>query len=425
MKLTIVIPALNEEEAIGGTIERTLAARDRIITESPVQSVEVIVISDGSTDRTADIAAEHSDARLIVFEKNQGYGAAIKAGFASGTGDLVGFMDADGTCDPTFFGHLCQELIGRRASVAVGSRLGPSSKMPRLRAVGNRAYALILSLLSNRVVTDTASGMRVIRRAVLDRLYPLPDGLNFTPAMSARVLMDDSLSIIECPMPYEERIGESKLHVICDGVRFLRTIFEMALVWSPARLFFGSALFCLLAAVFLATYPFETWLRTGRLAEDMVYRLLFCAFMVACGVTLLSAGVIGDHLGRMWHDEPPPRTFRCAILNRAYTWAGWMAAVLPAIPLMIWLVGPAVQTRLALGIIEIHWSRVVLAGCVAFALVQLFVSVLLINILRFHGGRQSARREANSIAEAAVSMQTVHPGGTGAGRSNPKPLLVG
>ena len=162
MKLTVVIPAYNEEEAIGSIIERTLAARDHIIAQSPVQEVEVIVVSDGSTDRTAQIAAGYDEVELIEFEHNRGYGAAIKRGFEEGTGELLGFLDADGTCDPRFFADLSSAVIGADASVALGSRMGPGSKMPPIRRLGNRVYALMLSFLSDRPVTDTASGMRVI-----------------------------------------------------------------------------------------------------------------------------------------------------------------------------------------------------------------------------------------------------------------------
>ena len=130
--------------------------------------------------------------------------------------------------------------------------------MPVIRRIGNTVYALILSALSNRVVTDSASGMRVIRRDALDALYPLPDGLHFTPAMSARVLMDDGLAIAEIPMSYEERIGESKLNVVRDGVRFLRTILEMTLMWRPAKLFVVSAIALFLATAALGLHPVET-----------------------------------------------------------------------------------------------------------------------------------------------------------------------
>src|SRR4051812_5064174 len=144
--LTIVIPALNEEESIGSTIQRCLDARDHICRVGAVKEIEVIVVSDGSTDRTAPIAQEFADrdsrVRLIVFEKNRGYGAAIKAGFEMGVGDLVSFLDADGTCDPNYFGPLCRVLQRERASVALGSRMQPGNHMPRIRRLGNTLYAL-------------------------------------------------------------------------------------------------------------------------------------------------------------------------------------------------------------------------------------------------------------------------------------------
>ncbi len=389
MKLTIVIPALNEEDAIGSTIERTLAARERIVAQSPVEQVEVIVVSDGSTDRTADIARGFADVRLIVFEHNRGYGAAIKAGFEMATGELVGFLDADGTCDPAFFADLARALVEADAAVALGSRLGPTSRMPFVRRLGNRIYAFLLSVLSNRVVTDTASGMRVIRRDVLPRLYPLPDGLHFTPAMSARVLMDDRLTVVERPMHYEERIGESKLHVLRDGVRFLRTIFEMTFMWQPARLFIASGVACLALMTLLATYPIETWLRLGHLHEDMIYRLLSCSLLGTMGVALISSGVLCDNLRRLWSAAPGSPSYLSSLLDRVYSWPGFVTALIPALPLILWLVGPGLWMRITQGYITLHWSRVVLAGLVFATLGQLLLTTLVANLIRFHISRDT------------------------------------
>lgn len=388
MKLTIVIPAYNEQDAIGSTIERCLAARDAIIRESPVEDVEIIVVSDGSTDRTVQIASRYSDVRLIVFEQNRGYGAAIKRGFEEGTGELVSFLDADGTCDPAFFATLCAAIEGDGAAVALGSRMGPQSRMPRIRRLGNRFYALTLSLLSNRVVTDTASGMRVIRREALERLYPLPDGLHFTPAMSARVLMDDRLGIVECPMSYEERIGESKLHVLRDGVRFLNIIFEMTLMWRPTKLFLTSAVMLMAMMLLLASHPIEMWFRVGALQEDMIYRLLFCSLLGTLGVSFLSAGVIAYHLPGLWEDRARTPTFLFILLDRLYSFRGLAVVTAFSVPVLCWLVGRGVVTRLADGYVDLHWSRVVLAGLIVFSMLQMFITVLIANILRFHSARR-------------------------------------
>ncbi len=405
MKLTVVIPALNEEKAVGSIIERCLAARETIVRDSPVEEVEIIVVSDGSTDRTAEIASGYEEVRVIIFEKNRGYGAAIKRGFEVGSGKLVGFLDADGTCDPDFFATLCTALVEEQASVALGSRMGPKSRMPAIRRLGNRIYALILSALSNRVVTDTASGMRVIRRDVLQQLYPLPDGLHFTPAMSARVLMDDRLGIVERPMPYEQRIGESKLHVVGDGVRFLRTIFEMTLMWRPAKLFVSAALLCLTVMTLFAMHPVEMWLKLGRLEEDMIYRLLFCSLLGTFGVTLLSAGVVCDHLHRLPDPQRSPRTFLSSVLERVYSFAGLVTVLTLTVPMLVWLVGPGVRTWVTAGYVELHWSRVVLAGLLAFGAGHMLVTVMMVNLLRFHIARESWLQASDSGLQGMGYMQ--------------------
>lgn len=403
MKLSIVIPAYNEEDAIASIIERTLAAREHIIATSPAREVEVIVVSDGSTDRTVEIARTFMpEIKLIVFERNRGYGAAIKRGFTEGAGELVGFLDADGTCDPAFFAALCTALADHDAAVALGSRLGPQSRMPRIRRVGNRIYAAILSALSNRVVTDTASGMRVIRRDVLPQLYPLPDGLHFTPAMSARVLMDDNLGIVECPMPYEERVGESKLNVFHDGVRFLRTILEMTLMWQPSRLFAGAALACLAAMILLGVYPAESWLRTGSLHEDSIYRLLTCLLLGSLGAMLLGAGVISEQLRRLVNVRTKPQTFLWSLLGRVYSMRAVGVAIVSATPCLAWLIGPGVWTWLTAGYVGVHWSRVVLAGLITFAIAQQVATTLIVNIVRFHASRVAALN-AGRIQSAGVA----------------------
>jgi hypothetical protein len=107
--------------------------------------------------------------------------------------------------------------------------------MPHLRRLGNSLFAVLLRALSSKQVRDTASGMRVVRREALPQLYPLPDGLHFTPAMSARALLSKEVPIIEIDMPYRERQGESKLEVSRDGLRFLQVILKTAVLYRPSR----------------------------------------------------------------------------------------------------------------------------------------------------------------------------------------------
>ena len=239
MKLLIAIPALNEEENIENIIQRCLGARDEIIGNTPITEVGITVVSDGSTDRTVELARRHThNVQLIVFEKNRGYGAAIQHAWQKSEADLLAFMDADGTCDPRFFANLARSLWNEHADVVLGCRLNAETKMPLLRQVGNRLFAGLLTLLSGRRIRDTASGMRIVRREAYNRLRPLPSGLHFTPAMSARALLDCEarVKLVEIDMPYHERVGDSKLKVCRDGLRFLGVITKTALIYRPVRL---------------------------------------------------------------------------------------------------------------------------------------------------------------------------------------------
>lgn len=311
--LSIVIPAWNEEAAIGAIIQRTLAARGTIRTEGGVGDVELIVVDDGSTDRTAEIATGFpaADVRVISHPRNRGYGAAIKTGFQHASGDLLAFLDADGTCDPVFFATLCGALDQTGADVAVGARLGAGTRMPLLRRLGNHLFAGLIRLWGGTGLTDSASGMRVIRRSSLPRLEPLPDGMHFTPAMSSLAIFDPHLSIVEVPMGYDERTGQSKLRVLGDGWRFLRTIVDTALTYRPLRLLGSAGLAALLLSVAYGLGPVAFYLREGRLEEQMIYRLVAVVVAVTVGVILVAVGIVGQQAVALIHEDfSPPKGFR-------------------------------------------------------------------------------------------------------------------
>jgi hypothetical protein len=255
LRYVLVVPALNEEDAIGGTLRRALAARQKVLDETPVSEMTIVFVNDGSTDRTQEIVdqPEFDEVVKVRFEKNRCYGAAIKAGWRAADGELLGFIDADGTWDPDFSVTLINHLLDTDADVVLAGRLNPDSEMPLVRRIGNRIFAHLLGAVSQKTVTDCASGFRVLRRGSLGLLSPLPDGLHFTPAMSSICMLDPRLSIEEVPLPYKERIGRSKLSVLRDGVRFLYTILFTACCYSPIKMMTAaSAVIALLFAMITA-----------------------------------------------------------------------------------------------------------------------------------------------------------------------------
>ena len=297
MKLLIAIPALNEETSIQQIIERCLSARTDIIQTTPVTHVDITVVSDGSTDRTVELASQFTDRiSLIVFPKNRGYGAAIKEAWGQSDADLLGFLDADGTCDPRFFSPLINALNQHKADMALGCRLNLQSKMPWVRRVGNNIFASVLSLLSSSRVRDTASGMRVVRRKCLPELLPLPDGLHFTPAMSARAILSDTVRTVEIDMPYLERAGESKLRPGRDGLRFLKAILDAALLYRPARPLATLGGLWLAVAMVLMITPTVYYLEYRAVQEWMIYRFIVSHLAGTLAALLLSASYLTDRI---------------------------------------------------------------------------------------------------------------------------------
>src|ERR1700730_17404010 len=186
--LSVVIPALNEEDGIADIIARVQGAESSLRTVG-VEVLEIIVVDDGSVDRTAEIAGAFRGVRLVRHPTNRGYGAAIKTGFDQARGELLAFLDADGTYPPERLDALCRAALDQNADVVVGSRRsGATSHMPRIRRLGNLMWSTLVSLVGNHRVADPASGMRLVRHSALRWLSPLSDGMNFTPVMSTRAV---------------------------------------------------------------------------------------------------------------------------------------------------------------------------------------------------------------------------------------------
>ena len=311
--ISIIIPALNEEHGIRDIIERVLAT-GTALQNVGIAGLEVIVVDDGSHDQTTAVVeryltpetnrlAGHS-VRLIRHNQNRGYGAALKTGLAEARGDLIAFLDADGTYPPEYFPQLCRQALAG-ADVVIGSRMaGAASQMPLTRRIGNMLFASLITALGDQRVHDSASGMRVIRRKSLALLYPLPNGLNFTPIMSLRAI-HEGLSLVEVPVPYRERVGRSKLSVIKDGLRYSYSIIWTALGYNPVRVLgtlglagMGSAVLAALALI-IARIQGLTTLSPWGVAG------LFVALVTGvAGVSLFALGATFNYLVALFRKRP-------------------------------------------------------------------------------------------------------------------------
>lgn len=303
--LSVVIPAFNEEGGIEIIARRVLAIEPEL-KKVKVDSLELIVVDDGSKDRTAEIAGAIEGVRLIRHPKNRGYGGALKTGFNNAKGELIGFLDADGTYPPEYFPSLCEAVL-KGADIVIGSRMaGADSKMPATRRLGNLIFAKLLSVIGRQKVTDSASGQRVFRREILESMLPLPNGLNLTPVQSARVL-HEGMKVVEVPIPYSERVGRSKLSVFHDGRVFLQSILWTVMMYNPVRILgligLGGMLIAFIAAVALVAARLSGVTSLGPWG---VAGLFLAAISAVTGVSLYALGVTFNRLVRIFNRREIP-----------------------------------------------------------------------------------------------------------------------
>jgi glycosyltransferase involved in cell wall biosynthesis len=378
--LSVVIPAYNEENGIAEIAQRVLSVRSSL-QDSGVDELELLVVDDGSADDTAKIAEEIDGVRLIRHEKNRGYGAALKTGFSKASGELIGFLDADGTYPPEYFPQLCQKALNG-SELVIGTRLsGTDSKMPITRRVGNFFFATLLTLLGRQKVSDSASGMRVFNRSVLERLYPLPDGLNLTPVMSTRAV-HEGIRMAEVPIPYDERVGSSKLSVVRDGSLFLQSMVWTVLTYNPVRILgiigLVGIIFALAVAVGLVIIRLQGITSLGPWGVSALY-----AAMVAgiTGISIFALGSTFNYLVSLFYKQPIRQgLFGNPIFNPSLDhYFGWFGLA----ALLVGLVLGGVSTLLGVNGWEIARLWLYLLGSAMFILVgvQLIIYWLLMRVL--------------------------------------------
>ncbi len=185
MILSVVIPCYNERS----TIESVVAA----IRSGPVKEVEVIIVDDGSTDGTREVLQSKAVGwvdRIVFQERNQGKGAALRAGFASATGDLVIVQDADLEYDPREYPILIDPILEDRADVVFGSRFAsgrPHRVVYFWHMVGNRFLTLLSNMFTNLNLSDMETCYKVFRRELLQKIIIEEDRFGFEPEIVAKI----------------------------------------------------------------------------------------------------------------------------------------------------------------------------------------------------------------------------------------------
>ena len=380
--LSVVVPALNEEASIGRIIERLRQTKARLVQSGQVSDVELLVVDDGSTDRTPDAVRAFLDVRLIQHAVNLGYGAALKTGFREARGEYIAFLDADESYRPESLPQLLEPITDGRADLVIGSRmLHERGGMPWTRYVGNWLFARLLGWLVGQRISDSASGLRVFRRSMLPRLFPLPDGLDMTPAMSARAL-HEGLRTIEIPIPYDARTGRSKLRIVRDGLRFFSSILSVSRLYNPLKVFGLLGCSFLLLALLLGVAPLVHYVQAHRVEETAIYRLFTVMVLIVTGVNVVTFGAFSNQvLSILYPHRPLQRSAWARLLLRrgVVRSSGWVGAAFMGVAVL--LNARTIQGYLATGAIHVHWSYILTGATLFLTGVQLVMSRFLLSIL--------------------------------------------
>jgi glycosyltransferase involved in cell wall biosynthesis len=278
--LSIVIPVYNEEKAISGT----LAFFRDLLDKHP--EAEVILADDGSTDGTQRILKEEIDPRmkLVIHDKNKGYGAAIKSGVRLATHNCIAITDADGSYPNEKIMEFFQKLAVENADMVVGARTGEVVKIGALRRFPKFFLKKLAEYLSESDIPDLNSGLRVVRKELVQKsLKYLPDGFSFTTTITL-FLLSNNHKILYHPINYYKRTGKSKIKPLRDTMNFLQLIIRTVMFFNPLKVFLPLSLFFIALSFIVLVVSYLA----GKVM-DITTILLFVA-----GLQLLALGLLAD-----------------------------------------------------------------------------------------------------------------------------------
>ena len=280
--VTIVVPAYNEELGIEGVIERLSGLELGV-------PVELLVVDDGSTDGTAAVLegleGRAPALRVIRHGHNQGYGAALKTGFANARHAVVVITDADGTYPEDRIVDLLAR-IDAGAEMAVGARRGEDVHIPLIRRPAKNFLRILASFLAGTRIPDLNSGLRAFRRELVLKYRPiLPQGFSFTTTITLASLTNHH-RVDYVDINYAHREGSSKIKPIRDTLGFLSLIVRTVLYFNPLKVFYPVAV--AIGLGFFASLYYDLFLAEPRDLGDKTV-LLFVAFL-----QILSVGLLAD-----------------------------------------------------------------------------------------------------------------------------------
>lgn len=284
--LSIVIPTYNEEEGISTTLED-------LCGELTLNEAEIIVVDDGSTDRTSEIVQRFPRVRLLKNHVNKGYGASISSGIKASNSRYVVWCDSDGQHRAEDVSRVAHTLISEDLDYCIGAR-DKTSYQSTDRKMGRYALKLAVNIAAGQPVKDFNSGLRGFKRDVIRRylhLLPKRFGASTTTTL---IMIERGYSGQEIPIHVQDRIGKSTVNPILDGARTLLLVLRIFLLFKPL-LFFGSIGLGLI--IFGGIYGF-----TRALLSREGFPV-FAALVIIFGMQSLFFGLLADQISAVRREK--------------------------------------------------------------------------------------------------------------------------
>lgn len=242
VSVSIVLPAYNEEK----TIKSTIAGIKKAVNGLK-HHIKIIVVDDGSTDKTYKSASSISGVRVMRHELNRGYGASLKTAINNTSSEYILIMDADGTYPASSIPRMVEEA--KKYDMIVGARTGKVVKIPFFRKPAKWILRHFAQYITKAVIPDLNSGMRIFRRSISLKFMNLfPDGFSFTTTLTISCLTNN-YNIKYVPIDYYKRVSASTIHPVKDFVGFIHLILRLALFFKPLNVFVPVSLVIFIAGV--------------------------------------------------------------------------------------------------------------------------------------------------------------------------------
>lgn len=284
----VIIPALNEEEAIGEVIQGCHKALQG-------RTYELLVVDGRSSDRTVDIA-EREGAKVIV-QTGSGYGDALMCGFRHALrvykANIAVMLDADGTYPPLSIVDLLEPILHDRADLVIGNRFANLEKdaMPLVNRIGNRVFSVLARFLFKMPSLDTQSGFRAFKTEMLNQIIFKNPGMSLASEMIVEA-KNLNYRILQVPITYRTRKGKSKLRPIRDAYFILGTLIRLYRDWSPLFFFGAIGGFLVMIGGSLTLYLLIGSVVTG-LAPSIILTITSSVTLLS-GLMIITIGLLAD-----------------------------------------------------------------------------------------------------------------------------------